>query len=110
MGEKGQKLDKNEATRRKWRDQVGTRVWHRITPGQFEGKRAVVSQFISALLRAVLVAMLVATPALLLPYIAADTAQVVVIIALLSGLLTFQVLFISLSSTSSNPGKLLSLL
>lgn len=61
--------------------------------GRFEGKRAVVSQMVSALLRACLVAGLVVTPALLLPSVAADTAQIVVVIALLSALLTFMEYF-----------------
>ncbi|MEO1138293.1 MAG: hypothetical protein AAFW87_02445 [Pseudomonadota bacterium] len=48
-----------------------------------------VSQIISALIRAVLVALLVATPALMLPSVATDTAQIVVVIALLFSALTF---------------------
>lgn len=89
IGEKGQKLVKNEAIRRKWRDQVGTRARHRTGPGQFEGKRAVVSQIVSALFRALCVAVLVALPALLLPTVPSDTSQIVVVIALLAALLTF---------------------
>lgn len=87
--EKGQKLDKNEANRQNERDQVGTKARHRTGPGQFEGKRAVVSQIVSALFRAYCVAVLVALPALLLPTVASDTAQIVVVIALLAALLTF---------------------
>jgi hypothetical protein len=49
----------------------------------------VVSQIISALTRAMLVALLVATPALVLPSVAMDTAQIVVVIAILFSLLTF---------------------
>ncbi|MEM7075771.1 MAG: hypothetical protein AAGA28_08075 [Pseudomonadota bacterium] len=48
-----------------------------------------VSQILSALLRATCVALLVATPALFLPWVAKDTAQIVVVIALLFSLLTF---------------------
>lgn len=48
-----------------------------------------VSQIVSALFRAYCVAVLVALPALLLPTIASDTAQIVVVIALLAALLTF---------------------
>lgn len=48
-----------------------------------------VSQIVSALTRAILVAFLVATPALVLPSIAMDTAQIVVVIAILFSLLTF---------------------
>lgn len=54
-----------------------------------EGKRTVVSQIISAFTRAILVALLVVTPALVLPSIATDTAQIVVVIAILFSLLTF---------------------
>ncbi|MEO0371492.1 MAG: hypothetical protein AAF231_08565 [Pseudomonadota bacterium] len=60
---------------------------------RFEGKRAVVSQLVSALVRACLMAGLVVTPALLLPSVAADTAQIVVVIALLAALLTFMEYF-----------------
>jgi len=87
--EKGQELGKIEAYRHKRRDQVGTKARHRTVFGQFEGKRAVISQIVSALVRAVLVALLVATPALLLPTVAPDTAQIVVVIAILASLLTF---------------------
>ncbi|MEM8776882.1 MAG: hypothetical protein AAGF53_17745, partial [Pseudomonadota bacterium] len=48
-----------------------------------------VSQIFGAFIRAVLVALLIATPALMLPWVAADTAQIVVVIALLFSLLTF---------------------
>lgn len=48
-----------------------------------------VSQIISAFTRAILVALLVVTPALVLPSIATDTAQIVVVIAILFSLLTF---------------------
>ena len=43
----------------------------------------------SALTRAILVALLVATPSLLLPFTAQDTAQIVVILALLASFMTF---------------------
>lgn len=48
-----------------------------------------VSQIFSALTRAFLVALVVVTPALVLPSIAADTAQMVVVIAILFSMLTF---------------------
>jgi len=88
-GKKGQNLDKNEAGRHKERAQVGTRERHRTAPGQFEGKRVVVSQVLSALLRALMVAITVALPALLLPTIAPDMAELVLIVAVLAALLTF---------------------
>jgi len=49
----------------------------------------VISQIVSALFRAFCVAVLVALPALLLPTVASDTAQIVVVVALLAALLTF---------------------
>ncbi|MEM6587835.1 MAG: hypothetical protein AAF641_05255 [Pseudomonadota bacterium] len=52
-----------------------------------------VSQLVSALMRACLMAGLVITPALLLPSVAADTAQIVVVIAFLAALLTFMEYF-----------------
>ena len=48
-----------------------------------------ISQITSALTRALLVALLVATPSLLLPYTAADTAQIVVVLALIAFFMTF---------------------
>ena len=48
-----------------------------------------ISQVTSALTRAILVALLVATPSLLLPATAADTAQVVVVLAILASFMTF---------------------
>lgn len=48
-----------------------------------------ISQVTSALTRAILVALLVATPSLLLPSIAADTAQIVVVLAILASFMTF---------------------
>ncbi|MEO1346264.1 MAG: hypothetical protein AAFV74_19155 [Pseudomonadota bacterium] len=86
-------MDKNEAARRNDRDQVGERARHRTVFGRFEGEKAVFSDFVSAFVRAGLVAGLVMTPALLLPSVAADTAQIVVVISLLSALLTFMEYF-----------------
>lgn len=56
---------------------------------QFEGKRAVVSQILGALLRASLVAILITIPALVVPGVDPDTSQIVLVVALLAGLLTF---------------------
>lgn len=82
-------MGNNEATRDyKW-GQVGTTARRRIATDQFEGKWAVFSQLTSALLRAIMVGMMVATPSLILPYTAADTAQVVVVLAILAACMTF---------------------
>ncbi len=87
--ERRQKLDINKAARRNWRNQVGTMSWHRTTSGQFEGKRAVFSNLTAALLRAFLVGLLLAIPSLMLPNTAADTAQIVVVLAILTSSLIF---------------------
>ncbi len=47
------------------------------------------SRLISALTRALLIALLVVTPSLLLPSTAEDTAQIVVVLAILAAILTF---------------------
>ena len=48
-----------------------------------------VSRLIFALIRALLIALLVVTPSLLLPSTAEDTAQIVVVLAILASILTF---------------------
>ena len=49
----------------------------------------VIGRMIGAAARAILVALLIATPALLLPGVAADTSQITVLVALLAAFLTF---------------------
>lgn len=87
--EKGQKMVRNEAHRHNRRRQVGTRIWQRTGFGQFERKRAVLSQIAGALFRACCVATMVAVPSLLLPDVAAETSQVTLVIAFLVALLVF---------------------
>lgn len=82
-------MGENEANRHNVRDQVGTTTQHRTASGQVEGKRAVVSQLASALMRAFLVALLVVTPSLLLATTGADTEQLVVILAFIAASMTF---------------------
>ncbi len=82
-------MGKNEADRAQTRHQVGTKTRHRIVSGQVEGNGAVVSRMTSALVRALLMALLIALPSLVLPGVAADTAQIVVLLALLGSLMTF---------------------
>src|SRR6056297_548981 len=89
VSESRQKLGKNEAIRDYKRGQVGTTARRRIATDQFEGKRAVFSQLTSAGVRAILVGLMVATPSLILPSIAADTAQIVVVLAILAFCMTF---------------------
>ncbi len=76
-------------TRLSRRDQVGTRTRQRIATGQVEGKRAVVGKFASALTRALLVALLMSTPALILPNVSTDAIHIVVLFALFAGCLVF---------------------
>ncbi|MEM6480595.1 MAG: hypothetical protein AAF922_00145 [Pseudomonadota bacterium] len=84
-----QKLGNNKAHRHIRQTQVDALFHKTRGAAPLEGKQAVFSQILSALLRATLVALLVAIPALFLPWVAKDTAQIVVIIALLLSLLTF---------------------
>jgi hypothetical protein len=83
------KLGKIEAIRHKVRDNIGTRGWQSTGVDRFEGGKAVVSQLTGALTRAVLVMILVATPSMLLMDVNADTKQMVALVALFLGLLTF---------------------
>jgi hypothetical protein len=87
--ERRHKLGKIEAIRHKVRDNTGTRGWHSTRTDRVEGGTAVVSQLTGALMRAVLVAILVATPSMLLLDVSADTKQMVALVALFLGLLTF---------------------
>ncbi len=82
-------MGKNEAYRHNVRDQVGTTTQHRTASGQVEGKKAVVSQLASALVRAFLVALLVVTPSLLLSTTGADAEQLVVVLAIIAASMTF---------------------
>ena len=82
-------MGKNKASRHNVRDRFGIRLRHRIASSQFEGKRAVFSQLSGAIVRAVLVMVLVATPSMLLPGVNPDAVQVVSLIALFAAVLTF---------------------
>ena len=82
-------MGKIEAIRHNVRDIVGTRPRHRIATVHFEGVRAVVTRMTGAAVRAFLVMVLVATPSVILPGIGADTKQMVALVALFAGALTF---------------------
>lgn len=56
---------------------------------QFERARAVLGRMVSALTRAILVALLFATPALILPNVSADAVEIVLLFALFSACLVF---------------------
>lgn len=83
------KLGKNEAIRLNVRDQVGTSTRQCTVAGQFERERAVIIRLTGAAMRGFLVALMVATPALMLPNVSADSAQITVLIALLGAFLVF---------------------
>ena len=69
--------------------QNGTKAWHRITAGRNEGNRAVISRLSGAVLRAVLVILMIATPSLMLAGTTTDTAQIVALVCIVSGVFTF---------------------
>jgi hypothetical protein len=81
-------LGKIEAIRHKVRS-IGQRVWQRILLGPKEGRTGVLSQITGALVRAVLVMVLVATPSVLLPGTGSDGKQMVALVALFAGILVF---------------------
>ena len=60
-----------------------------IASGQFEGIERMFVRMSGAALRGLLVALLIATPALLLPQVANDQSQIVVLVSLLAAFLTF---------------------
>ena len=82
-------MGKNEAVRHNVRKILGIR--DRLSTGlvRFEGDRAVFSRLAGALVRMVLVMVLVATPSVVLVDVSADTKQMVALVALFAGMLTF---------------------
>jgi hypothetical protein len=89
MDERRHKLGKIEAIRHNVREIVGTRARPRIAFVHFEEARAVVNRMTGAAIRAFLVMVLVATPSVILPGIGPDTQQMVALVALFGGVLTF---------------------
>ncbi len=87
--EKRQKLGNIEASRHNWWSQHWKQGAAKKRAGPVKRELVVVSKFISALSRAVLVVLLMLAPALILPTVDPDTAQIVVVVALLFSLLTF---------------------
>ena len=61
----------------------------RIAVGQFEGIEDVIARMTSAAARAILVALLIAVPSLVVPGVSMDTSQITVLIALFAATLTF---------------------
>ncbi len=81
-------MGKIEAIRHKVRD-YGRQVRQQIASRPIEGRTGVLSQITGALVRAVLVMVLVATPSVLLPGTGSDGKQMVALIALFAGILVF---------------------
>lgn len=87
--ERRHNLGKIEAVRHKVRKIIGNRFWQSIRTIRVEGERAVFSRLVGAFVRAVLVMVMVITPSVLLADVSADAKQMVVLVALFSGILTF---------------------
>lgn len=69
--------------------QNGKRSRQRIASDRNEGNRAVISRLSGAVLRAVMVILMIATPSLVLAGTTADTAQIVALVCIVSGVFTF---------------------
>lgn len=89
LGERWHKLGKIEAGRHKERKKTGSelRSWTGRLPAK--GVEAVFSRLTGAVTRAVLVMIVIATPAVLLQDLRLDSQQLVALVALFAGLLTF---------------------
>lgn len=87
--ERRQNLGKIEAARHISRGKDGIRPWQRTMAIRVEEGKAVASRLAGALLRAVFVMVLVATPSVLLPGTNSDGKQMVALVALFAGMLTF---------------------
>ena len=62
---------------------------HRTVSGHFEDKVAVISQLVGALVRAILVLLVIATPSVLLPSANVDNKQIVILLAIVAAIFTF---------------------
>ena len=82
-------MGKIEATRLKVRDIIGKTFRQSTGRNRIEGGRTVASQLTGAIVRMVLVMVLVAMPSMLLVDVTTDTKQMVALVALFSGMLTF---------------------
>jgi hypothetical protein len=78
-----------KAVRHKVREIIGIKERRRIVPALNEGRAAVLSQFAGALTRAFMIMALIATPSVLLPGVTSDGKQMVALVALFGGILTF---------------------
>ena len=82
-------MGKNEAVRHNVRNILGIRGWLSTGLVRFEGGKAVFSRLTGAVVRMILVMVLVATPSVVLVDVTADTKQMVALVALFAGMLTF---------------------
>lgn len=82
-------MGKNEAVRHNVRKLLGIRLWLSTGVVRFEGGKAVFSRLAGAVARMILVMAMVAAPSVLLVDVSADTKQMVALVALFAGMLTF---------------------
>jgi hypothetical protein len=82
-------LGKIEAVRHNVRDFAVTRVRHLHASVRIEEVKAVVNRLTGALVRAFLVMVLIIAPSVILPGMTTDTKQMVALVALFAGALTF---------------------
>jgi len=78
-----------EASRHNVRKMFGKRKRHSIASDRIKGNKAVISRLTGAFVRAMLIVVLVATPAMLLPGMNPDSIQIVSLVAIFGGFLTF---------------------
>ena len=78
-----------EAARHNVWDIIGTRTWQSIRFVRKKGAGFVISRLAGALTRAILVMIVIATPTILLTDVRPDTQQMVALVALFAGALTF---------------------
>ena len=87
--ERRQKLGNNKATRHIGVEQLEKRARQSIGPDEEKGRSGVVSQLTGALVRSFLVVFLIAAPSVLLPSVSPEGKQMVALVALFAGVLTF---------------------
>lgn len=67
---------------------TGTESRHRIATGRIEGEQAMMTRLSGAILRAILVVLLIATPSMLLAGTSTDTTQIVALLAVIAAIFT----------------------
>ena len=82
-------MGKIEAARHNVRDIIGTRAWHSIRTVRTKGAELVFSRLAGAAIRGLLVMVVIATPTILLIDVRPDSQQMVALVALFAGTLTF---------------------